>query len=158
MVAALERSLGTDLKSAVWDIELDRARSQQLLLDAARCRQQLHKQRADARQTDEVLQVLVEQLSDIEGDLAAFKSVWLACGSRHSEPSGLTLQVTLEGVTCKGGGAEGGGVESGGGLGWLLPMEQTLRTRHGLELRNSLCHALYGYYSMYSKPLAKALL
>ena len=57
----MERSLGTDLKSAVWDIELDRARSQQLLADAARCRQQLHKQRADARQTDEVLQVLVEQ-------------------------------------------------------------------------------------------------
>ena len=55
----MERSLGADLMSAVWDIELDRARSQnkmqQVLADAARCRQQLLKQRADSQQTDEVL-------------------------------------------------------------------------------------------------------
>jgi hypothetical protein len=94
-------------KRAAEEMEREkRVRLQKLLL----------KQREDTGHSDEVLEVLVNQLSDIEADFSVFQTVWTR-------------------------GPQGGKERNADGK-WMVPHEEALKTRHGQILHASLCKAL----------------
>ena len=115
--------------------------------EGERLKRQVLKRREDAAQADEVLEVLVAQLSELEHDLEAFNAVW------GKGPAAAAAAV--RGVAPEAG--VGGSAPAGGGLLWLLPDEHGLRTRHGQQLHSSLAKALSCQAAQTTHPAPPAL-